>query len=68
MSIFGNVKNNENQSPGAKAQEDRDAAIEKAKADAVAKANKNPVDAHGNPMPDLNAPAREEAKANAKKD
>jgi hypothetical protein len=39
--------------PSAKDQEKADEARLKAEKDAQAKANKNPVDAHGNPMPNL---------------
>jgi hypothetical protein len=69
MSIFHKTENtgaptpNSNlPSPSVKEQEQKAEAAEKAAKDAAAKAAKTPLDAHGNPMPDLNAPAREAAK------
>ena len=46
-----------------KEQEDRDNKALKAANEAADKAKAKPLDAHGNPMPDLNAPAREQVKA-----
>ena len=55
MSMFNKEENTPNikKDLTAKEQEQRDEKLEKDAKAARDKANKNPVDAHGNPMPDF---------------